>query len=132
MDTIEAQLAAAVEGIAAKDVEIAEARAGFEKVAAENVELTAKVAELTAALDAIKAEKAAAEAAVAEAAAAAMTASEEAAKIVASVGVAPIESAPESTEPKGSILEQYLALSGADRTKFFAEHGVAIRAALRK
>ena len=132
MDTIEAQLAAALEGVAAKDVEIAEARAGFEKVAAENVELTAKVAELSAALDAIKAEKAAAESAVAAAAEAAVTVSEEAAKIAASVGVAPVETAPEATEAKGSILEQYLALDGEARTKFFAANAVAIRAALRR
>jgi hypothetical protein len=42
-----------------------------------------------------------------------------------------VESAPDA-EPKGSILEQYMALSGSDRSKFFDANAVAIRAALRK
>ena len=38
----------------------------------------------------------------------------------------------ERPEAKGNILEQYLALEGEARTKFFAANAVAIRAALRR
>lgn len=131
MDTIEARLTAALADIAAKDAEVLEARAAVEKVAGENLDLTAKVAALTAELEALKAEKAEAVAAVEAAVEASVTASEEAAKIAASVGVAPVESAPDAA-PKASILEQYLALEGAERSKFFDANAVAIRAALRK
>ena len=131
MDTIEARLTAALAEASAKDAEVTEARAAVEKVAAENIELTAKVAELTAALDALNAEKAEAVAAVEAAVEASVSASEEAAKIAASVGVAPVESAPDAA-PKASILEQYLALEGSERTAFFAKHSAEIRSALRK
>lgn len=131
MDTIEARLTAALAEASAKDAEVAEARAAVEKVAAENIELTAKVAELTSALDALNAEKAEAVAAVEAAVEASVSASEEAAKIAASVGVAPVESAPDAA-PKASILEQYLALEGSERTAFFSANSAALRAALRK
>jgi hypothetical protein len=131
MDTIEARLTAALAEASAKDVEVAEARAAVEKIAGDNIELTAKVAELTAALESLNAEKAVAVAAVEAAVESSVSASVEAAKIAASVGVAPVESAPDA-EPKGSILEQYMALSGSDRSKFFDANAVAIRAALRK
>lgn len=132
MDTIEARLTAALADIAAKDAEVLEARAAVEKVAGENIDLNAKLSALTAELEALKAEKAQAVAAVEAAVEASVSASSEAAKIAASVGVAPVESSPEAVAPKVSILEQYLALEGEARTKFFAEHAVAIRAALRK
>jgi hypothetical protein len=131
MDTIEARLTAALAEASAKDAEVAEARSAVEKIASDNIELTAKVAELTAALESLNAEKAVAVAAVEAAVESSVSASVEAAKIAASVGVAPVESAPDA-EPKGSILEQYMALSGSDRSKFFDANAVAIRAALRK
>jgi hypothetical protein len=131
MDTIEARLTAALAEASAKDAEVAEARTAVEKIASDNIELTAKVAELTAALESLNAEKAVAVAAVEAAVESSVSASVEAAKIAASVGVAPVESAPDA-EPKGSILEQYMALSGSDRSRFFDANAVAIRAALRK
>ncbi len=131
MDTIEARLTAALAEASAKDVEVSEARAAVEKIASDNIELTAKVAELTAALESLNAEKAVAVAAVEAAVESSVSASVEAAKIAASVGVAPVESAPDA-EPKGTILEQYMALAGLERSKFFDANSVAIRAALRK
>ena len=133
MDTIESKLAAALSGIEAKDAEVTEARAAVEKVAAENIELTAKVKELTVALDGILAEKAELAKKLDAAAANAVTASEEAAKIAAAVGVAPVESAPVASEPAPAktVLEQYLALSGAERNAFFKAHKAAIMASLR-
>ena len=131
MDTIEGQLANALAGIAAKEVEVTEARVVAEKAVAEKLELDGKVAELTAALEKAAAEKAELAAKVESITAATVSASEEAAKIVASVGVAPVESAPESVAPKGNVLEQYLALSGAERASFFAANRAAIIAAMR-
>lgn len=131
MDTIEARLTAALAEASAKDVEVAEARSAVEKIASDNIELTAKVAELTAALESLNAEKAVAVAAVEAAVESSVSASVEAAKIAASVGVAPVESAPDAL-PAASILEQYMALAGAERSKFFDANAVAIRAALRK
>ena len=130
MDTIEAQLAAALEAASAKDTEVTEARASVEKVAAENLDLAAKVTALEASVAALSAEKATLVAQLDAAAATAVSASEEAAEIAASVGVAPVETAPE-TAPKGSVLEQYLALSGAERASFFAANKSAIVAAMR-
>jgi chromosome segregation ATPase len=131
MDTIEAQLAAALEVASAKDTEVTEARAAVEKVAAENIELAAKVTALEATLAALNAEKATLAAQVEAAAATAVSASEEAAEIAASVGVAPVESAP-AVAPKADVLEQYLSLSGAERAAFFAANKNAIMGALRK
>lgn len=132
MDTIESKLAAALEGIVAKDAEITEARASIEKVAAENMELTTKVAELTTALDGVLADKTALAAKVAALESSAVSASEEAAKIAASVGVSPVESAPAGDEvPKLTVLEQYLALSGVERAAFFAANKNAIYSAMR-
>ena len=131
MDTIESQLAAALEAASAKDTEVTEARAAIEKVAAENLELAAKVNALEASLAALSSDKATLAAQVEAAAATAVTASEEAAEIAASVGVAPIESAP-AVAPKADVLEQYLSLSGAERAAFFAANKNAIMGALRK
>jgi hypothetical protein len=131
MDTIEAQLAAALEAASAKDTEVTEARAAVEKVAAENLDLAAKVTALEASLAALSSEKADLLAKVEAAAATAISASEEAAEIAASVGVAPVETAPE-VAPKADVLEQYLALSGAERAAFFAANKAAIMGALRK
>lgn len=130
MDTIEGQLANALAGIAAKEVEVTEARAVAEKAVAEKLELDGKVAELSAALEKAAAEKAELAAKLDSVTASQVSASDEAAKIVASVGVAPVESAPE-VAPKGSVLEQYLALSGAERASFFAANRAAIVAAMR-
>ncbi len=130
MDTIEAQLAAALEAATAKDTEVTEARAAVEKVAAENIELAAKVTALEASLATVSAEKATLVAQLEAAAATAVSASEEAAEIAASVGVAPVETAPE-TAPKASVLEQYLSLSGAERASFFAANKAAIVSAMR-
>jgi len=130
MDTIESQLAAALEAASAKDTEVTEARAAVEKVAAENIELAAKVAALESTLAALSSEKATLAAQVEAAAATAVSASEEAAEIAASVGVAPIESAP-VVAPKADVLEQYLSLSGAERAAFFAANKAAIMLALR-
>jgi hypothetical protein len=130
MDTIEAQLAAALEAASAKDTEVTEARAAVEKVAAENIELAAKVTALEASLATVSAEKATLVAQLEAAAATAVSASEEAAEIAASVGVAPVETAPE-TAPKASVLEQYLSLSGAERASFFAANKAAIVSAMR-
>ena len=131
MDTIEGQLTNALAGIAAKEVEVTEARAVAEKAVAEKLELDGKVAELSAALEKVTAEKAELAAKVDALAATQVSASEEAAKIAASVGVPAVESAPESVAPKGNVLEQYLALSGADRASFFAANRAAIIAAMR-
>lgn len=139
MDTshisIEAQLealqASHAEAIATRDEVAAKAVEASEASKAAIAERDAKIAELTAALEKASAEKAAAEVVVAVAAAEKVSASEEAAKIAASVGVAPVESAPDAA-PKATILEQYLALQGAERTAFFAKHSAEIRSALRK
>ena len=131
MDTIESQLAAALEAASAKDTEVTEARAAIEKVAAENLELAAKVTALEASLAALSSDKATLAAQVEAAAATAISASEEAAEIAASVGVAPIESAP-AVAPKADVIEQYLSLSGAERAAFFAANKNAIMGALRK
>ena len=131
MDTIEARLTAALAEASAKDAEVAEARTAVEKIAGDNIELTAKVAELTAALESLNAEKAVAVAAVEAAVESSVSASVEAAKIAASVGVAPVESAPEA-DAKVDVLERFLALDGAERSKFFDANADAIRASLRK
>lgn len=130
MDTIEAQLAAALEAASAKDTEVTEARAAVEKVAAENLDLTAKVTALEASLAALSEEKAELVAKIEAAAATAVSASEEAAEIAASVGVAPVETAP-AVAPKASVLEEYLSLSGAERAAYFAANKAAIMGALR-
>lgn len=133
MDTIEARLAAALEGITAKDAEVAEARAHAESVVALNLELTEKLKVAEDKLAAIEAEKAALAAKVEAAAETAVTASEEAAKIAASVGVAPVETNPAAdAAPKADVLETYLALSGTERASFFAANRAAIMGALRK
>ena len=133
MDTIEARLAAALEGISAKDAEVAEARAHAESVVALNLELTEKLRVAEDKLAAIEAEKAALAAKVEAAAETAVTASEEAAKIAASVGVAPVETNPAAdAAPKADVLETYLALSGTERAAFFAANRNALMAALRK
>jgi len=133
MDTIENKLATALEALTAKDAEVAEARASFEKVAAENLDLTAKVSELSDKVAALEAAKAAAVEQAVAIVESQVSASEEAAQIAASVGVAPVETNPAAdSEPKGTILEQYLALSGLERSKFFAANKNAIMALLRK
>jgi chromosome segregation ATPase len=133
MDTIEARLAAALEGVAAKDAEVAEARATAESVVALNLELTEKLKQAEDKLAAIEAEKAALAAKVEAAAENAVSASEEAAKIAASVGVAPVETNPAAdAAPKADILEQYMSLSGLERSAFFAANKNAIMAVLRK
>jgi hypothetical protein len=133
MDTIEARLAAALEGISAKDAEVAEARATAESVVALNLELTEKLKVAEDKLAAIEAEKVDLAAKVEAAAETAVTASEEAAKIAASVGVAPVETNPAvDAAPKADVLETYLALSGQERAAFFAANRNAIMGALRK
>jgi hypothetical protein len=133
MDTIEARLASALEGISAKDAEVAEARATAESVVALNLELTEKLKVAEDKLAAIEAEKVALAAKVEAAAETAVTASEEAAKIAASVGVAPVETNPAvDAAPKADVLETYLALSGQERAAFFAANRNAIMGALRK
>lgn len=129
MDTIETKLAAALEGIVAKDAEITEARASIEKVAAENMELTTKVAELTTALDGVLADKAALVEKVSALESSAVSASEEAAKIAASVGVAPVESAPAApvAATTEDIRATFLAMPfGVERTAFFNANKKAI------
>jgi hypothetical protein len=133
MDTIEARLAAALEGIAAKDAEVADARATAESVVSANLELIEKLKVAEDKLAAIEAEKVALAAKVEAAAETAVTASEEAAKIAASVGVAPVETNPAvDAAPKADVLETYLALSGQERAAFFAANRNAIMGALRK
>jgi len=82
MDTIEARLAAALEGIAAKDAEVADARATAESVVSANLELIEKLKVAEDKLAAIEAEKVALAAKVEAAAETAVTASEEAAKTI--------------------------------------------------
>jgi hypothetical protein len=133
MDTIEARLAAALEGIAAKEAEVADARATAESVVSANLELMEKLKVAEDKLAAIEAEKVALAAKVEAAAETAVTASEEAAKIAASVGVAPVETNPAAdASPKADVLETYLALSGQERAAFFAANRAAIMGALRK
>jgi hypothetical protein len=129
MDTIEGQLANALSGIAAKEVEVTEARAVAEKAVAEKLELDGKVAELTASVATLSAEKAELVAKVAALEAASVSASEEAAKIAASVGVEPVESAP-AVAPVATaddIRAQFLAMPfGVERTAFFNKNKKAI------
>ena len=136
MDTIEAQLAAALEVASAKDVEVTEARAAVEKVAAENIELAAKVTALEESLVALNAEKADLLAQIAALTASAVSASEEAAKIAASVGVAPVESNPADAPVAKSdddIKAEFLAMPhGIDRTKFYQAHRAILNPARRR
>lgn len=120
-----------------------ELRTAFEALAAEKTTAVeavtnevaakdAKLAELTVAIDGLTKERAELVAKISALEDNAVTASIEAAKVCASVGVNPVESAPESAPvQKLGIVEQYLALSGAERTAFFAANGAAIKAALR-
>lgn len=111
---------------------VAEKTAAVDTVAAESSAKDAKISELTVAVDGLTAERADLVAKIAALEAGKVSASTEAAKIAASVGVAPVESAPESTAaPKLSIVEQYLALSGAERQTFFNANKAAIFAAMR-
>lgn len=133
MDTIENKLATALEALTAKDAEVTEARSSFEKVAAENLDLTAKVAELTEKVAALEAAKVAAVEQAVAIVESQVSASEEAAKIAASVGVAPVETNPAAdAAPKADILEQYMSLTGLERSAFFAANRAAIMGALRK
>jgi seryl-tRNA synthetase len=110
----------------------AEKTTAVEAVTSEVAAKDAKLAELTVAIDGLTAERAELVAKIAALEGSAVSASVEAAKVCASVGVAPVESAPESAPAqKLGIVEQYLALSGAERTAFFMKHGAAIKAALR-
>ena len=142
--TIEEVLAEVNAANAALVAERDDLRVSFEKLVAEKAEAAsavsadiaakdAKLAELTVAVDGLTAEKAELVAKIAALEAGKVTASHEAAKIAASVGVAPVESAPEAanTEPKLSVVEQYLALSGAERNAFYKANKGAIIAALR-
>ncbi len=143
MDTIESKLASAESALVALTAERDDLRVSFEKLAAEKTESASavaadlsakdtKISELTAAVDGLTAERAELVAKIAALEAGKVTASAEAAKIAASVGVAPVESSPEATaEPKLSILEQYLALSGAERSAFYAANKGAIHMAMR-
>lgn len=141
--TIEEVLAEVNAANAALVAERDDLRVSFEKLVAEKAEAAsavaadiaakdAKLAELTAAVDGLVAEKAELVARIAALEAGSVTASAQAAKIAASVGVAPVETAPEATaEPKLSVLEQYLALSGAERNAFYKANKAAIMGALR-
>jgi len=111
---------------------VAEKTSAVDTVAAEAAAKDTKISELTVAIDGLTAERAELVAKIAALEAGKVSASTEAAKIAASVGVAPVESAPESTAaPKLSVVEQYLALSGNERTAFFNANKAAIFAAMR-
>jgi len=111
---------------------VAEKTTAADTVAADILAKDGKISELTVAVDGLTAERAELIAKIAALEAGKVTASSEAAKIAASVGVAPVESAPESTTaPKLSVVEQYLALSGNERTAFFNANKAAIFAAMR-
>ena len=134
MDTIEARLAAALEGIAAKDAEVAEARAHAESVVALNLELTEKVKVAEDKLAAIEAEKVALSAKVEAAAETAVTASEEAAKIAASVGVDPTAIIPgsDNVAAKADVLATYNSLTDPKaKADFFAKNAQAIYASIK-
>ena len=129
MDTIEGQLTNALAGIAAKEVEVTEARAVAEKAVAEKLELDGKVAELSANVATLSAEKADLLAKIAALESNAITATEEAAKIAASVGVAPVESAPAAPVAPSAddIRSTFLAMPyGVERTAFFNANKKAI------
>ena len=129
MDTIEGQLANALAGIAAKEVEVTEARVVAEKAVAEKIELDGKVAELSASVASLSAEKADLLAKIAALETAQVSASEEAAKIAASVGVAPVESAPAApvAATEEDIRAKFLAMPfGVERTAFFNANKKAI------
>ena len=136
MDTIEAQLAAALEAASAKDTEVTEARAAVEKVAAENLEFAAKVTALEASVAALSAEKAELLAKVASLEASAVSATEEAAKIAASVGVAPVESNPADApvaKTDDDIKAEFLAMPhGIERTRFYQAHRAILNPAKRR
>ena len=136
MDTIENKLSAALEAITAKDGEVAEARASFEKVATENLELTEKVAALTKQVAALESEKAALISKAEALAASAVTASEEAAKIAASVGVTPVESSPADApvaKTDDDIRAEFLAMPhGIERTRFYQANRAVLNPARRR
>ena len=129
MDTIEGQLTTALAGIAAKEVEVTEARAVAEKAVAEKLELDGKVAELSASIVTLSAEKADLLAKVEALESSAVSASEEAAKIAASVGVVPVESAPAApvAATDDDLRAAFLAMPfGVERTAFFNKNKKAI------
>jgi chromosome segregation ATPase len=136
MDTIEAQLAAALEAASAKDTEVTEARAAVEKVASENLELAAKVTALEASVAALSSEKADLLAKVSALESSAVSATEEAAKIAASVGVAPVESNPADApvaKTDDDIKAEFLAMPhGIERTRFYQAHRATLNPARRR
>ena len=132
MDTIENQLAAALTLVADGSAAVTEAREHASKLAADNMELTDKVAKLVIELETAAIEKDALASQVLALEATKTTASIEAAKIAASVGVEPIESSPSVPAEKADILATYLALTGAERSAFYVNNSDAIKNALRK
>ena len=132
MDTIESQLANALSQVAEGSALVTEAREHASSLAAVNMELTEKVTKLAAELETIAIEKEALAAQVVALEATKATVSIEAAKIAASVGVEPIESSPSVPADKADILATYLALTGSERSTFYANNSDAIKVALRK
>ena len=142
--TIEEQLVKAAASLAGLTAERDDLRATVEKLtvgAASEVEALkvsaaekdAKVAELSAALEASAKESAELKAKVAELEAGKATASKEAAKIVASFGTEPVE-LPKGDSPSkmsaDDIRAAYLALSGPARIAFFNAHKATLCSSL--
>ena len=136
MDTIENQLAAALTLVAEGSAAVTEAREHASKLAADNMELTDKVAKLVIELETAAIEKDALLSKIASLEALTVSASEEAAKIAASVGVAPVESSPADApvaKTEDDIRAEFLSMPhGINRTRFYQAHRAILNPANRR
>lgn len=132
MDTIENKLATALSQVAESSALVTEARDHASKLASDNMELSNLVATLQAEIATAAIEKDALAYQVLALEVTKSSVSIEAAKIAASVGVEPIESSPSVPADNADIVATYLALSGAERSTFYAKNSDAIKTALRK
>jgi len=107
------------------------AAAELESLKVEAAAKDAKLAELTAALEAAVKDSESLKALVAEHEASKVSASKEAAKIVASVGVAPVEISPADAKPSAEAVDHLatflsLPVGSKERNDYFAAHKHAI------
>lgn len=107
------------------------AAAELESLKVEAAAKDAKLAELTAALEAAVKDSESLKALVAEHEASKVSASKEAAKIVASVGVAPVEISPADAKPTAEAVDHLatflsLPVGSKERNEYFAAHKHAI------
>ena len=140
--TIEEQLLAATAAVSGLTAERDDLRTTVEKMTVgasaeleslkvEAAAKDAKLAELTAALEAAVKDSESLKALVAEHEASKVSASKEAAKIVASVGVAPVELSPADGKPTAEAVDHMatflsLPVGSKERNEYFAAHKTAI------